>query len=65
MRGITCALISLTCWYMGSHMSRVNLTIKGALAITAFWYVAVCDCIYGVWNIIETEISLKKERINI
>lgn len=36
MRGITCALISLTCWYMGSHMSRVNLTIKGALAITAF-----------------------------
>lgn len=50
MRGITCALISLTCWYMGSHMSRVNLTIKGALAITAFGML-LCAIVFMAFRI--------------
>ena len=44
MRGITCALISLTCWYMGSHMSRVNL------AITAFGML-LCAIVFMAFGI--------------
>lgn len=50
MRGITCALISLTCWYMGSHMSRVNLTIKVALAFTAFGML-LCAIVFMAFGI--------------
>ena len=50
MRGITCALISLAYWYMGSHMSRVNLTIKVALALTSFGML-LCAIVFMAFGI--------------
>lgn len=50
MRGTTCALISLTCWYMGSHMAGDNLTIKGALGLTAFGML-LCAIVFMAFGI--------------